>query len=276
VRTRDSSFLKTTAAASFGFAVVSLALLSLTTGAAKASAPGAQASVPAGESVEDRIRPVGKVRIRGQAVEEEPVAAAPAVERTGKEVVDLACAACHATGAAGAPKIADKDAWAPRLGQGFETLVSHAIGGFKGMPARGGNPSLSDGEVQRAVAHLVEQVGMKVDLPPPAAAAPAAPPVAAPQAAPADAAPMAAAVADLGRGENIYKQVCSACHTMGVAGAPKLGDREAWAARLAQGQETLNQHSLQGIRGMPPKGGRVDLPDAVILDAVAYMLKESS
>jgi cytochrome c5 len=87
---------------------------------------------------------------------------------------------------------------------------------------------------------------------------------------------MAAAVADLGRGENIYKQVCSACHTMGVAGAPKLGDREAWAARLAQGQETLNQHSLQGIRGMPPKGGRVDLPDAVILDAVAYMLKESS
>lgn len=63
---------------------------------------------------------------------------------------------------------------------------------------------------------------------------------------------------------------------MGVVGAPKTGDREAWAARIQQGMATLNQHALQGIRGMPPKGGRVDLADEVVLDAVAFMVKQSS
>jgi len=239
------------------------------------------------QTVEDRIRPVGQVRIAGQGVEEEP--AAPAVERTGKEVVDQACAACHATGAAGAPKIGDKALWAPRLDQGFDTLASHAINGFKGMPARGGNPTLTDTEVQRAVAYLVEQVGMKVKLPEPkpAAAAPAATPAPAAAPAPASAsAPAAAAAsavpagaehkANLERGENTYKQVCSACHLMGVAGAPKTGDKDAWAPRVQQGLPTLNQHALQGIRGMPPKGGRVDLPDDVVLDAVAFMVGQSS
>jgi cytochrome c5 len=158
------------------------------------------------------------------------------------------------------------------------------------MPARGGNPSLTDLEVKRGVAHLLEQVGVKVDVPapaPPAAAAPAPAPAASPAsaAAPSPTPPSApasasgseaGAAANLERGETIYKQACAACHAMGVVGAPKTGDRAAWAARIQQGAATLNQHALQGIRGMPPKGGRVDLPDEVVIDAVAFMVKESS
>jgi cytochrome c5 len=249
-------------------------LLALPSRVASAEAQGTPAAKA--ETVEDRIRPVGQVRIRGQVAEEEPVAEAPAVERTGKQVVDAACAACHATGAAGAPKIADKGQWSGRLDQGFDTLAAHAINGFKGMPARGGNPTLTDMEVKRAVAYLVEQVGMKVELPAPEAKTPAVAPAAAPAAVAAAPAAAAPREANLSRGENMYKQVCAACHQMGVAGAPKVGDSAAWAPRVQQGLDALNQNSLKGIRGMPPKGGRVDLPDDVILDAVAYMVKQSS
>ena len=265
-----------------------------------ASIPDVLAAAAGEQTVEDRIRPVGQVRITGQAAEEAPAAAAPAAERTGKEVVDQACAACHTTGAAGAPKVGDTAAWAARLDQGFDTLLSHAINGFKGMPARGGNATLSDTDMQRGVAYLVEQVGMKVKLPEPkpAAAAPAASPAPAAPAEPSAAATPATAAAaatpatpaavasaapaagehkaNLERGENTYKQACSACHLMGVAGAPKVGDKEAWGPRIQQGLPTLNQHALQGIRAMPPKGGRVDLPDDVVLDAVAFMVGQSS
>lgn len=241
---------------------------------ADARASQASASTPAGETVEDRIRPVGKVRIKGQVADEVPVAQTAAVERSGAEVYNLACAACHATGAAGAPKIGDQAAWAPRLEQGFDTLASHAIGGFKAMPPRGGNPTLTDLEVKRGIAHMVEQVGMKVSLPAPAPVAAPAPAAAAP--APGAAAPTATGDADLARGETIYKQACFACHQMGVVGAPKLGDKQAWAPRLAQGLDTLRQHALQGIRGMPPKGGRTDLADEAVIDAVAYMVQQSS
>ncbi len=66
--------------------------------------------------------------------------------------------ACHETGAAGAPVRGDEAAWSERTGKGFETLVSHAINGFKGMPAKGGNSSLSDADVKAAVDYMVGTV----------------------------------------------------------------------------------------------------------------------
>lgn len=85
----------------------------------------------------------------------------------------------------------------------------------------------------------------------------------------------AAGVADLA-GEDVYKQACFACHGAGVAGAPKFGDAAAWAPRIAQGVETLNTHALQGFQGkggfMPPKGGRTDLSDQSVINAVEYMV----
>lgn len=73
----------------------------------------------------------------------------------GKAVYDGLCAACHMTGAAGAPKVGDKAAWAPRLAQGAATLHEHAIKGIRAMPAKGGNPGLSDAQVAAAVDHMV-------------------------------------------------------------------------------------------------------------------------
>lgn len=86
----------------------------------------------------------------------------------------------------------------------------------------------------------------------------------------------ATAAADAGPvdGAAVYQQACFSCHASGVAGAPKLGSAEDWAPRLAQGIEVLYQHSLEGIRAMPPKGGFVNLSDAQVEAAVDYMVAQ--
>jgi len=88
----------------------------------------------------------------------------------------------------------------------------------------------------------------------------------------------AAAVADL-PGETVYGQACIACHGAGIAGAPKFGDKAAWAPRIAQGPDTLHKHALEGFQGknglMPPKGGRTDLSDQSVINAVDYMVAGS-
>jgi cytochrome c5 len=80
-------------------------------------------------------------------------------------------------------------------------------------------------------------------------------------------------------GETVYNQACVACHGAGIAGAPKLGDTAAWAARIAQGADTLHTHALQGFQGkagyMPPKGGRTDLSDQSVINAVDYIVGAS-
>jgi cytochrome c5 len=103
-------------------------------------------------AVAERIKPVADVVVAAAP-------AAPGAEKSGEEVVKSICSACHAVGALGAPKIGDKAAWGPRIAQGYETLVKHAIEGIRSMPARGGNPALTDGEVAAAVAHMANQAG---------------------------------------------------------------------------------------------------------------------
>jgi cytochrome c5 len=77
-------------------------------------------------------------------------------------------------------------------------------------------------------------------------------------------------------GEEAYKAVCSACHDAGVGGAPKFGDKAAWAARIAQGVDILHKHGIEGLQGkagfMPAKGGRADLPDQLVIEAVDHMV----
>jgi len=102
------------------------------------------------KAVIDRIKPFGEVNI-GSA----PVAVASS-GADGKGTYTASCSACHATGAAGAPKMGDKGAWKARIAQGDDTLFDHAIKGFKGMPAKGGNASLSDDAVKAAVKYLVD------------------------------------------------------------------------------------------------------------------------
>jgi cytochrome c5 len=73
-------------------------------------------------------------------------------------------------------------------------------------------------------------------------------------------------------GEEVYKGICFACHTTGVANAPKLGDKTVWAPRIAKGIDTLYETSLKGLNAMPPKGGATNYSDDEIKAAVDYMV----
>ena len=78
-------------------------------------------------------------------------------------------------------------------------------------------------------------------------------------------------------GTDLFEQVCSVCHGAGIAGAPKAGDKAAWGPRIAEGKATLYEHALKGYQGktgvMPPKGGRTDLPDDLVKQAVDRMVQ---
>lgn len=113
---------------------------------------------------------------------------APRVEKAGQEVYDAVCASCHSSGALGAPRFDNRGDWGGRLGQGYDTLVKHAIEGIRQMPPRGGDGDLSDVEVARAVVYLANSAGASFKEPAVAAAAPAPAPAAAPEAAAAPAA----------------------------------------------------------------------------------------
>lgn len=118
-----------------------------------------------GESYEDQVRerlaPAGNVCVEGQECATATVAAsAPqsSEPRSGDAVYTAACAACHASGVLGAPVFGDAGQWSARLEQGTATLYDHAINGIGSMPAKGGNTSLSDEEVQAAVDHMIAAV----------------------------------------------------------------------------------------------------------------------
>jgi cytochrome c5 len=72
-----------------------------------------------------------------------------------------------------------------------------------------------------------------------------------------------------------YRMACAACHATGAAGAPKVGDKAAWAPRIATGMEALVNSAIHGKNAMPAKGGRADLTDAQIKSAVEFMVSES-
>tara|TARA_B110000977_G_scaffold46519_1_gene63249 strand:- start:61 stop:588 length:528 start_codon:yes stop_codon:yes gene_type:complete len=94
----------------------------------------------------------------------------PKVEKSGEEVVNQSCAACHGTGLMNSPILGDASAWSSRIAQGYETLTKNAIAGIRLMPARGGNADLTDNEMAKAVAYMANQAG--ADFKAPEAAAP--------------------------------------------------------------------------------------------------------
>lgn len=240
--------------------------------------------------VAERIRKVGTVEIRDA---NRPL-------KSGEDVFKAQCTTCHSTGAAGAPKLGDAGAWANRIKSGFAALVNSALKGKGAMPAQGGG-DFEDVEVARAVAYMANAGGAKFAEPQPTAAPavaaasgaaagassaaaaatmplPAAstaavtPPVPATAVAAAAPAPTTVqAAAGGGAGEALYKQACFACHGAGVAGAPKFGDKAAWAPRIKQGLPVLYQSALHGKGAMPPKGGSA-APEPDVKAAVDYMV----
>jgi cytochrome c5 len=263
--------------ASFAIPIVIIVLLAVyadnwtRTGAGTDSLSDAEVSA--------RIAPLAQVDIRD--------ANAPRVYKTGEEVYKAVCSACHATGAAGAPKFTNSADWAPRIAQGFDTLWHTALTGKGAMPARGGTSpdDYSDYEIARAVVYMANNSGGNFAEPPVPTAAQAA------SGAAAAAAPASGAAADAGAaaaweappagatpsadsaqaGKALYEQVCQTCHAAGVLNAPKFGDKTAWAPRLKDPMDTIYNYALHGKGAMPPKGGS-NASDADVKAAVDYMV----
>ena len=208
-------------------------------------------------------KPPASLKFPGAKGDAAPVAPAATAEvpsdpklAAGKVIYDANCAACHDAGMMGAPKPGDTAAWAPRIAQGIDVVTKNSIAGFTGkagiMPAKGGNASLTDAEVTSAVAFMTDKSK--------GATTPAATP----------------AVAD---GKAAYDASCAACHESGMMGAPKPGDKAAWAPRIAQGVSVLVSHATDGFKGkvgmMPAKGGNAALTAAEISSIVTYMTNKS-
>ena len=271
-----------------GFLVPIIGIVLLVQYVATDNKVGSGSTAQTTEAIAARLQPIADL---GFTLKD---ANAPRVFQAGEVVYKAVCVACHAAGVAGAPKVGDVASWSARIAQGYDTLVSHAINGIRGMPAKGGNPDLDDVEVARAVVFMANQAGGKFKEPevkaapagaagaasaasaaatmePVAATAAMAAPVAAPAA---PAAPAAAPKLAADAGKNLYNSVCMACHAAGIAGAPKFGDKTAWAERIKQGSATLYQHAINGYQGkngmMPARGGSAASDDEVKA-AVDYM-----
>jgi cytochrome c5 len=153
---------------------------------------------------------------------------------------------------------------------GIILLAQFAVGSH-GARSMKDDPAMSPAAVTKRLAPAA-QVVIDPNAAAPAAAAPAATPALAvasvtiPPPAGGAARPAAAS------GKATFDGVCSACHATGVAGAPKFGDKAAWAPRIKTGIETLNASALKGKGAMPPKGGNAAIADADVKAAVDYMV----
>lgn len=107
------------------------------------------------DGIKERLTPVGDLCMSGQECAAAPVLVA-AGPRSAEDIYKSKCVACHATGAAGAPKLGDAAAWAPRISKGLDTLYTNASKGFKGMPAKGLCMDCSDDEINATVDYMVE------------------------------------------------------------------------------------------------------------------------
>jgi len=180
-------------------------------------------------------------------------ASAQGRERGGKEIVEAVCANCHTTGVDGAPRIGDRKAWAQLTSQSLTSLAEAALKGVRRMPPHGGNPDLTDTEIGRAIAYMVNQSGgdwiepvSKFD-----------------------------SVVERS-GAEVVQAYCARCHQSGAAGAPRIGDRVAWIPRVKQGFELLVRSAIKGHGAMPSRGDATNLTDSEIRAAIAYMVSTDS
>ncbi len=256
------------------FVVPVLLIILLATYVGSAKRTGAGSTAMTAEAIEARIRPVAGFQLAA--------AGGAKALRPAEEVYKAQCGACHDAGAAGAPKTGDAAAWAPRIKTGYEALLNSALKGKGAMAAQGGG-EYSDLEIGRTVVYMANKSGGKFEEPkaPAAAQAAAAPAAAAAVAAAPAPAVAAAATAAAGTaqaaapsadaGKAVYEAACQACHAAGVAGAPKFGDKAAWAPRLAAGVDGLTASVIKGKGAMPPRGGS-SANDADLKASVQYMV----
>lgn len=179
------------------------------------------------------------------------VTSAMAAEKTGREVVESTCSTCHVSGKDGAPKIGDVAAWTQHSKKGLAKLTESAIAGIGKMPAHGGQASLSDLEISRAIAFMVS-FGKAVDPTKPYASPTST------------------------TGEQLVQSHCSNCHSEGKEGAPRIDDFQAWKPRLQKGMDGLVRSAITGHKAMPSRAGMSGLSDTDLRNAVTYLIVQSA
>ena len=265
------------------FVIPVLVIILLVKLVAVTSPMGAGSNAQSSESIAQRIQPVAQFRLVDAASDSSDES------RTGEQVYELTCLTCHASGVAGAPTMGDNDAWAPLIESGFDQMVKIAIEGVGAMPPRGGNPSLSDLEVARAVAYMANNSGGSFDEPSEDGAADTAaaegtqaeaeaategeataeqPAAASDDVAAAEAQPAAAGTASPDPAEVkqiLTKNACLACHSIeNKMIGPAYRDVAEKYADDDSAAETIAQHVKQGSSGiwgpipMPPNPGISD------------------
>jgi cytochrome c5 len=180
------------------------------------------------------------------------VAPAIASDRSGQDIVEHVCAACHASGKDGAPKIGDAKAWEPRMRRGLTSLTASALEGVRKMPPHGGSTGLSDAEITRAITYMVNHSGGSWIEPVDRRALPPA-----------------------RTGKQIVEAQCVKCHGPGLDGAPRIGDKDAWIQRAKLGFDSVVSSAIHGHGAMPARGGMANLTDDEMRAAVTYMFQTS-
>lgn len=174
-----------------------------------------------------------------------------AQDRTGQEVVEQTCSACHAQGKDGAPRIGDFGAWAQRAQGGFGKLSEHAISGKNKMPAHGGQSSLTDLEVTRAIAYM-SSGGLAADPQTPYSQTKTI------------------------EGDVLVNTHCVKCHGTGLNGAPRLSVFADWKPRVGKGIDALVRSAVAGHNQMPSRAGLPGLSDVDLRNAITYMVVQSA
>lgn len=192
----------------------------------------------------------------------------PAVKGAGKnpkgaEVYGSYCAACHGSGAGGAPKFGDATVWENlEKSKGLDTLYKNAWNGINAMPAKGTCASCTKKDLQAAVNYMIdmskdggaENNNGGVEVVPTA-----------PQAKPLPA----------NTGKNIYTTHCAVCHAKAFKNAPQVGDTKAWNKVMGQGMDIVLQHAIKGYNDMPAKGACSKCTNRELIAAVKYMAHQS-
>lgn len=179
----------------------------------------------------------------------------PKGSAVGKGIYEIYCSGCHTTGAGGAPKFGDANAWNPLIKGGMDKVYDNAIHGKGGMPAKGTCLSCSDEEIKQSVDYMIAAT-KKTAMGPIIMQRPKA--------------------LTMEDGKHLYQANCAVCHDAGFKGAPKVGDKPAWTKMVDAGFLKTYENVMLGHNHHPVHGGCAACSDAEIKAAVKYMMQESS
>ncbi len=186
----------------------------------------------------------------------------------GEKTFKTRCAACHASGAGGAPVVGNTNDWRALSRMPLFVLYTNVWNGVSIMPAKGGCKDCSSRAITSAIVYMLKhsRPGVGEKGPHTGGSRPGSAP---------SGAGSSGDVVSLTVGEQVFKKSCAACHTSGAAGAPRYGNHADWTPRLKHGLPHLYKNALYGIGAMPPKGGCGSCNIDQIKSAVDYLVAGS-